>query len=266
MRPPSISLPPDDRPTTPLPSLAAAQPAPDNPRCVTATSTPLYWPAAGGPTVYRPELSYSVTDRPVQPLAPPRRRHAAPTRRWPWVTGGLAVLLVVIALTQSPTKSTPPTMAIGDPGPTTPTPTRSNTTPTSTAVAAPAAPARAPAVVIPALPRATPRHTVARAATPMPRLVVPTPATTPGPTAVPTPTTATQPSIPATDTSPGLNTTAIPRAALPTPLVTAPPPGATSTYYSNCAAARAAGAAPLRRGDPGYRPGLDRDGDGVACE
>jgi hypothetical protein len=35
---------------------------------------------------------------------------------------------------------------------------------------------------------------------------------------------------------------------------------------ANCAAARAAGAAPLHRGDPGYRPGLDRDGDGIACE
>lgn len=39
-----------------------------------------------------------------------------------------------------------------------------------------------------------------------------------------------------------------------------------SAYYPNCAAARAAGAAPLYRGQPGYRPGLDRDNDGVACE
>ena len=29
---------------------------------------------------------------------------------------------------------------------------------------------------------------------------------------------------------------------------------------------KAAGAAPLTVGEPGYRPGLDRDGDGVACE
>ncbi|WP_181782223.1 excalibur calcium-binding domain-containing protein, partial [Pseudonocardia pini] len=27
-----------------------------------------------------------------------------------------------------------------------------------------------------------------------------------------------------------------------------------------------AGAAPLHRGDAGYRSALDRDGDGVACE
>ena len=39
-----------------------------------------------------------------------------------------------------------------------------------------------------------------------------------------------------------------------------------STYYANCSAARAAGAAPVRRGDPGYARHLDRDGDGVGCE
>ena len=39
-----------------------------------------------------------------------------------------------------------------------------------------------------------------------------------------------------------------------------------STYYRNCDAARAAGAAPLYRGEPGYRSGLDRDNDGIACE
>ena len=37
-------------------------------------------------------------------------------------------------------------------------------------------------------------------------------------------------------------------------------------YYPNCSAARAAGAAPIYAGQPGYRPGLDRDRDGVACE
>lgn len=39
-----------------------------------------------------------------------------------------------------------------------------------------------------------------------------------------------------------------------------------SAYYANCSAARAAGAAPLMRGAPGYSPTLDRDNDGVACE
>jgi hypothetical protein len=36
-------------------------------------------------------------------------------------------------------------------------------------------------------------------------------------------------------------------------------------YYSDCNAAAAAGATPLHRGDPGYRPALDPDGDGTAC-
>lgn len=36
--------------------------------------------------------------------------------------------------------------------------------------------------------------------------------------------------------------------------------------YANCTAARAAGAAPVRRGDPGYGSHLDRDKDGVGCE
>ena len=39
-----------------------------------------------------------------------------------------------------------------------------------------------------------------------------------------------------------------------------------SVFYANCAAARAAGAAPVTAGDPGYASHLDRDGDGVACE
>ena len=36
--------------------------------------------------------------------------------------------------------------------------------------------------------------------------------------------------------------------------------------YANCTAARAAGAAPVRRDDPGYGSHLDRDNDGIGCE
>lgn len=39
-----------------------------------------------------------------------------------------------------------------------------------------------------------------------------------------------------------------------------------AVYYSSCKAARAAGVSHIRRGQPGYRPGLDRDNDGVACD
>lgn len=55
---------------------------------------------------------------------------------------------------------------------------------------------------------------------------------------------------------------------VPTPGTGSGSGGATDSgvYYENCAAVRAAGKAPLYQGQPGYRPGLDRDGDGVACE
>ena len=39
-----------------------------------------------------------------------------------------------------------------------------------------------------------------------------------------------------------------------------------SGAFVNCAAARAAGAAPVYRGQPGYGPHLDRDNDGIGCE
>ena len=42
--------------------------------------------------------------------------------------------------------------------------------------------------------------------------------------------------------------------------------GPTAGAFRNCTEARAAGAAPVRRGDPGYGPHLDRDNDGVGCE
>ncbi|WP_084266044.1 excalibur calcium-binding domain-containing protein [Actinomadura macra] len=44
------------------------------------------------------------------------------------------------------------------------------------------------------------------------------------------------------------------------------PPAQEPVYYRNCAAARAAGKAPIHQDDPGYAPHLDRDGDGVGCE
>ena len=42
--------------------------------------------------------------------------------------------------------------------------------------------------------------------------------------------------------------------------------GGGSVHYENCDAVRAAGADPIRTGDPGYAGHLDRDGDGVGCE
>ncbi|TCO64446.1 excalibur calcium-binding domain-containing protein [Actinocrispum wychmicini] len=37
-------------------------------------------------------------------------------------------------------------------------------------------------------------------------------------------------------------------------------------YFDDCAIAREFGLAPIRKGEPGYRPELDGDHDGLACE
>ena len=70
--------------------------------------------------------------------------------------------------------------------------------------------------------------------------------------------------------STGTSSTGTPTAtANPSATATATPtpePSPTTVYYAICTAARAAGAAPLHRGELGYRAALDRDGDGVACE
>jgi hypothetical protein len=71
---------------------------------------------------------------------------------------------------------------------------------------------------------------------------------------------------PATTEAPATTVAATPKpttAKTTVPKTIAPAAG---DYYANCSAARAAGAAPLHRGDPGYRSALDRDNDGVACE
>jgi hypothetical protein len=39
-----------------------------------------------------------------------------------------------------------------------------------------------------------------------------------------------------------------------------------SVYYADCAAARAAGKAPLYPGQPGYRAELDPQNTGIACQ
>lgn len=37
-------------------------------------------------------------------------------------------------------------------------------------------------------------------------------------------------------------------------------------YYNNCAEVKAAGEAPLHKGDPGFRKALDTNHNGIACE
>lgn len=65
---------------------------------------------------------------------------------------------------------------------------------------------------------------------------------------------------------------AVPAAKAESPIAAASQPALSheavehSAYYPTCAAARAAGHAPIFAGQPGYRSDLDADGDGIACE
>lgn len=59
---------------------------------------------------------------------------------------------------------------------------------------------------------------------------------------------------------------AVPTPGPAAPLAPAPTAPTGEVYYKNCAAVRAAGAAPIHVGDPGYAKRLDRDGDGIGCE
>lgn len=94
---------------------------------------------------------------------------------------------------------------------------------------------------------AAPPPTVEAAAAPTPE---PAPAPAPATTQTPAPAPTTEAPAPAPEPAP----------------TAAPEPQSASAYYANCDEAKAAGAAPLQAGDPGYRAGLDRDGDGTACE
>ncbi|MFI7582178.1 excalibur calcium-binding domain-containing protein [Kocuria sp. M1N1S27] len=58
----------------------------------------------------------------------------------------------------------------------------------------------------------------------------------------------------------------VPGGAAPAEAPEGPAPAPADVHYANCTAAREAGAAPLHRGDPGYRNAMDGDSDGVACE
>ncbi|WP_203568277.1 excalibur calcium-binding domain-containing protein [Aestuariimicrobium ganziense] len=65
-----------------------------------------------------------------------------------------------------------------------------------------------------------------------------------------------------TSKAPAPKPTTTKKAPAPKPTTAAPK----DVYYKNCSEARAAGAAPIYRGQPGYASHLDRDNDGVACE
>ncbi|GGY24869.1 hypothetical protein GCM10010363_01240 [Streptomyces omiyaensis] len=134
-----------------------------------------------------------------------------------------------------------------------------------------------------------PAVTATATATPTPEPTTESPAPAPEPTTGTPTTPAPEPATgapatpavteaPTTDAPDPVPTTAEPRpkpkppAPTTRPAETAEPEpeptedAGSSVYYENCTAVRAAGAAPIRAGDPGYSRKLDRDGDGVACE
>jgi hypothetical protein len=125
--------------------------------------------------------------------------------------------------------------------------TNATTPPSSSATSSPPAAQASPAIT--PLPALAPAPHLAPAPAPAPvRAATPAPARAAAPVPVPA--------------------AAPPNAGSPTGSTDSSSVGSTggSPYYANCAAARAAGVAPLHKGDPGYRSGLDRDGDGIACE
>lgn len=127
--------------------------------------------------------------------------------------------------------------------------------PAPTAEAVPAAPveqaavppAPQPLVAAPPAPQAVPA--------PQPLVQAPPPTAAPAPRVAPAPPVKPEPPV-----------APAPRVA-PTPVPeTQAGESSSAVYYKNCTAARAAGAAPIHKGEPGYRSALDRDGDGTACD
>lgn len=118
----------------------------------------------------------------------------------------------------------------------------------------------------------TTRPTTTRPTTTTPTATATVAPTTTAPTTTlaPAPETVTVYAPPPTTTVPYVPEPAPVYIAEPEPEYVPPAPAAAAVpsyvSYANCAAVRAAGAAPIYAGDPGYSSKLDRDGDGLGCE
>lgn len=193
-------------------------------------------------------------------------------RKWPWITGGVVLLLLVIsAISGDPRRMGPEGVSSAVP--------RASTSTTTMSVAAATIPndlvGKSPKDARPALEALGFRNIAVESvdgrsviveanwrvvsidgigtSVPLSTRVVlrvekPQPATTTTvePTATPEPAPVPQPQ--------------------PVPEPQPEPPAPRDAYYANCDEARRAGAAPLYAGQPGYRRALDRDGDGIACD
>lgn len=113
----------------------------------------------------------------------------------------------------------------------------------------------------------------------------PTRTTTPYPSRTPRPATATPSPLPSIRSTPSPTRTSEPVPTYVPPTTASAPPTSTyfpppttaepapvyqpvpqSSYYRNCSQAHADGRYNIPQADPAYRPGLDRDRDGFACE
>jgi hypothetical protein len=76
--------------------------------------------------------------------------------------------------------------------------------------------------------------------------------------------------VPPTRDEPGTATQTpiplVPQTSTPVYVPPAPEPDLPSASFSNCTEAKAAGVAPIYKGEPGYSTSLDRDRDGIACD
>ena len=170
---------------------------------------------------------------------------ATKRRKWPWIAGGVVVALIGIgALTDDEKKDETPAPVVAT--------TTASSHPATTTTRAAAAPSTTTTVQI-----TTTEHV---AVVPFvsqdedrTHVVVPT-----TPVYVPPPTSEYIPPPPPPKS--------VAPAYVPPPVVEAPVEEPASSYYTNCSAVRDAGAAPIYKGQPGYRSGLDRDGDGIACD
>lgn len=169
-------------------------------------------------------------------------------RRHPIASGIIGVFLLLL-LIGSLAGSPPEETQASNSTEITTTPPTTSTTPSATPTSA------APS---PTTPATQPSATAAAAPPPAPVTTQPVQQQAPPP--APAPTQAVQQQAP-----PPAQVAPQPTAQ-PTQAPPPPPPAPAPVSFSSCAEARAAGAAPLYRGQPGYSSRLDRDDDGVACE
>ncbi|MDV6266995.1 excalibur calcium-binding domain-containing protein [Rhodococcus globerulus] len=198
-----------------------------------------YWDGQQWTAQTRPK----IVDAPTQVFGAPGSPQQDPTapddqkrRKWPWIAGvaaaGVAVIGIAAGTGGSEESKTPAATSSTTVAATTTQATTTTTVKTTTSAAAP-----------------TTTTTVAPTTTTTLAMVPLVPQVTTTTQYVPPPPVYTPPKT----TEP---------AYVPPP-VKVPNAG---VKYANCDEAKAAGAAPILRGEPGYAPKLDRDNDGIACD